>query len=827
MRFPKVSRLFLLALCTACVDHPKARKEGDVLIDTRGRFEHSTSAGNLMATALMDSYQLDMAFYPSSFLLADSDAIVSPGMDADAIGEKVLPLYPTGDQDNFQIGAMKGSQIKKFLLQRTLENYRLDLQVAGIEYAMHFEGGISVVHNVERAHGRELVDDQYYRVAISDYYFFNPATFPGYRYRNGLESGFEREDGLFSAREALTTYLKKGRPFPVLDERRADVQLLQKGEHEGLLTIPEIQGTRHLSPYAGYVVTTQGVVTALAPKTDGTVELYVQTEQDDGNPKTSNAINIYLASARTDVKVGSLIQVKGQVYEIQTAQGLTRTALRDVQDVQVLATQRPLPEAVLIGGQGLKVPKKVVSSYRGNVNLKAELNLADGLDFWESLEGMRVKIARPRVVGFRGGQEKFANRVQYMAVNIVPDGVNDAEEFNAVGGVNFDTREKGDLNPEVLRVPLADLAPQVNAAQTFNVGDYFPQDLDGILSFETNTFGDGEFVLYVTGAFDSTSPIKSLEERPKASFVGDEDHVTVVTFNVENLSGNQSDRIKRLGEVFRINLKCPDVINLPEIQDNNGSSFKEGSSADKTLAAIIAAIQCPGADYQAINIDPIPGQDGGEPGGNIRVAMIYNAARVQFEARGNAGPLDETLVNEDGSLSQNPGRVFPNDPAFRHSRKSLVAEFRFKGQNFFVIGNHTNSKLGDSSPWAAMQPGSSQSEQMRIKIATRINKFVSILLDRNPQARVLVAGDFNAYYYEKSMQVLAGQDLKNLMTYGSILPESQWFSTNFDGNSTTIDYVFASQALLGAEPELDIVHVNTPYMGKISDHDPVLTRFKF
>ncbi len=811
----------------ACVDEPKAKDPSQILIDTTGRYERSTTAGNLMANALVDSYELDIAFYPSAFLSSERYAIISQGMNPELVKERILPLYPEGDQDFFQIGTMKGSQIRKFLMQRTLENYRLDLQVAGIEYAMHFEGGLAVLDHVQRPHGEALQDDRYYRVAISDYFYFHPDTFPGYRFRNGLEQGFDREEGLFSAREALATYIQKGRPLPLVDEIRGEVQLNGKGPIDQALSIAEIQGVAHLSPYRGYTVTTEGVVTALAKKDDGTIELYIQAQTDDADQRTSNALNIYLPQVSSNVKVGALIRVRGEVFEIQTAQGMTRTSLRNIASLDVLANDVPLPSPIIVGGQGLKVPSKIISSYRGNINNKETLVLSDGLDFWESLEGMRVKVAKPRVVGFRGGQEKFANALQYMAINVIPEGSSSADEFNSAGGIGYSPQEGGDFNPEVLRIPLADLAPQVKANQIFNVGDIFSYDLEGIISFETNTFGDGEFVLYVTGDFGSTSQLKSLEERPKTKLVADEQHVTVATFNVENLASNETERLRRLGEVVRINLKCPDVIVLPEIQDNNGIDFSGGSAADRTLSELIASINCTGAQYEGINIDPIPGQDGGQPGGNIRVAMIYNAARIGFEQRGQAGPLDETLIGADGRISQNPGRVFPNDPAFRKSRKSLVAEFSFNGKLFYVIGNHTNSKLGDASPWGAKQPSDPGSEQARIKIASRINKFASLLLARNPSANILVAGDFNAYQYEKSMAVLAGVELENLMTREGGLPAVDWFSSNYDGNMAVIDHIFASRNILDTSPELEIVHVNSPYMGKISDHDPVLARIRF
>src|SRR5690606_15047035 len=106
------------------------------------------------------------------------------------------------------------------------------------------------------------------------------------------------------------------------------------------------------------------------------------------------------------------------------------------------------------------------------------------------------------------------------------------------------------------------------------------------------------------------------------------------------------------------------------------------------LEKVIKFIDCPNTDYAPVNIDPLNHGEGGVPGGNIRVAMIYDRSKVSFHSRPAPTPNSETIVQKDGSLNYNPGRVFPNDEAFRGSRKSIIAEFVFKGERFFVIGNH-------------------------------------------------------------------------------------------------------------------------------------------
>ncbi|RYZ81088.1 MAG: hypothetical protein EOP04_24670, partial [Proteobacteria bacterium] len=126
--------LLLSTLIASCNEDSKSKPSGPVLIDTVGRFEHSNLAGNLMATAIKTESDVDIAFYPSAFLNPDAYAVVDKELSADLIRDKILPLYATSTaKDQFQVGTMRGSEIREFVLNRTTENYRLDLHTAGLE----------------------------------------------------------------------------------------------------------------------------------------------------------------------------------------------------------------------------------------------------------------------------------------------------------------------------------------------------------------------------------------------------------------------------------------------------------------------------------------------------------------------------------------------------------------------------------------------------------------------------------------------------------------------------------------------------------------------
>lgn len=801
--------------------------------------EKPNIAGNLMATAIKQMESLDFVFYPLKLINKNSVA------ELDFSKEKIdipgiLTLYPEGTEDQFLIGTMRGSTIKTFIFSRVKETYDAELQVAGLKYDMRFVGGISTINTISDERGNPLEDDKNYKVAISDFYYFNGSTFPSYKYRNGLQGRFRRQNKLISARQTLKNYLEQGNlNNELFYDQRAVVKNIVKGD-AGELSIPEIQGESFLSPFYGYKVRTSGIVTAIAMGDwyPGGTQLIIQSPKDDGNPLTSEAVSIYVPEELVKIKLGDALKVSGVIYEDMLGSGLSRTIIREVDGIDVVSHDNPLPAPVRLGEGLYEYPTQTVSSFRGNLNLKPKLERTDGIDFWESVEDMRVTVIAPRVVGFRGGKEKFASLdpKPYLNLYLVAknaSGSQDEESQTAAGGIIIDV-EKGDFNPQILQLSTGPFTRGMDSETSYNIGDVIEGELTGNIIYDKNLFGDGNYTFVlpqeqpaILTLQKKNAALTALKSRPKSSLNKLPDHLRVATFNVENLSGNQFSRIIELGKAISSQLLCPEIINFVEIQDVNGEDFSGDAKGNTTLKRIIDVLNCPGTNYLPLNIDPIVHAEGGQPGGNIRVAMIYDAKSVLFTPRGEAGPFTETLVMPDGSLSVNPGRVFPNDPVFATTRKSIVAEFSFAGETIFIIGNHFNSKLGDSSRWGANQPPFLGSENMRSNIADRINYFVNILHLKNPKAHIIVLGDFNAYMIENALKILEGKVLTNLMAQDQILPKAERYTTNYNGNSQPLDYIFISNSLFDKSPELEIPHFNSDYMGRLSDHDPVIARFNF
>ena len=135
-------------------------------------------------------------------------------------------------------------------------------------------------------------------------------------------------------------------------------------------------------------------------------------------------------------------------------------------------------------------------------------------------------------------------------------------------------------------------------------------------------------------------------------------------------------------------------------------------SAGQTLAKLRDAIVAAGGPrYDWREIDPVDDQDGGQPGGNIRVVFLFNPARVSFVDRGAAGVDRSTtgtaIVKRNGepSLTLSPGRVDPTNPVWSTSRKPLAGEFEFRDRRVIVIANHFNPKGGDQNADGSVPDG--------------------------------------------------------------------------------------------------------------------------
>lgn len=573
------------------------------------------------------------------------------------------------------------------------------------------------------------------------------------------------------------------------------------------IRIRDIQGTAHRSPLEGQTVSNVGGIVTVV-RANG---FYLQDPNPDDNDATSEGIFVFTSSAPT-VSVGDSVRVSGRVSEFRPGgsggtNNLTITQITSP-SVNVLSSGNPLPAVTIIGIDGRPIPNQIIDNdaVGGSVENAATLfdPAQDGIDFYESLEGMLVGVNNAVVVG----PTNNFGEIPVLADN----GVN-AGERTARGGIRV---QPGDFNPERIIIDDAIVSnpPQVN------VGDTFTGLITGVIDYSFSNF-----------KLLNTAPLPTVTAgglTPEiTALIGTQDQLSVATFNVENLDpSDSSDKFNRLANAIVNNLKSPDVIGLEEVQDNNGptnDSVVDASLSYQTLVNAIAAAGGPTYEYR--QIDPVDDQDGGEPGGNIRVGFLFNPNRVSFVDRPSGTSTSSTTVNNvggDPQLSASPGRIDPTNPAFNASRKPLVGEFLFNGNRVFVIGNHFNSKGGDQPLFGRFQPPTLTSETQRNQQATIVKDFVQSILAVDPNANVIVAGDLNDFEFSNPLNILKSAGLNNLI---ETLPANERYTYNFEGNAQTLDHILSSNNLLTRLDGFDVVHINSEFADQVSDHDPLVARF--
>src|SRR5919109_742805 len=295
--------------------------------------------------------------------------------------------------------------------------------------------------------------------------------------------------------------------------------------------IHDIQGAAHISPRAGQTVSNvNGIVTA--KRSNG---FYVQDPNPDADPATSEGIFVFTSSAPSSVNVGDAVKVNGRVQEFRpggsSSANLTTTDLTSP-TTTVLSSGNPLPATTIVGTGGRIPPNQIIEDdATGDVETSGVFDPAnDGLDFWESLEGMRLQLNNPVAVG----------------------------PTNAFGETQL-------VADDVL-VPLP----------AMNVGDHYDAPLVGVLDYNF-----GNFFLEVTSA-----GVGAVHDgvTPESTTAAGLNQVSIGTFNFENLDPTDpQSKFDRLAAILVNNLESPDIVSGEEVQDDNGPTNDAVVDANQTL----------------------------------------------------------------------------------------------------------------------------------------------------------------------------------------------------------------------------------------------------
>ena len=359
-----------------------------------------------------------------------------------------------------------------------------------------------------------------------------------------------------------------------------------------------------VSPLEGQTVRTTGIVTAVDSNA-----FYLQDPVGDGDDSTSDAIVVF-TQIDPGVAVGDFVAVVGEVGEFFPGGASTRnqptTEILNNPQVTVESSGNPLPDPVLIGMGGRSIPTE---------------SMLDGLNFWESLEAMRVTCVACMAI---------APTNRFGEIFAVADSGASATGLNSEMGL---TITPSDFNPEKIQIDENGVfrfdLPNVNSGAMLG-------DVTGVVGYNF-----GNYEIYPTELFDAVNNTDVMASAPQVGpppEVSDE-LLTAATYNVLNLDPNDADgdedvasgRFAAIADHLVNGMGSPDVVGLQEIQDNTGSEDDGVSAANETLQTLVDAITAAGGPtYEFIDNTFIQdGASGGQPGAFTEsAALLYNPNRV-------------------------------------------------------------------------------------------------------------------------------------------------------------------------------------------------------
>ncbi|MEL7305821.1 MAG: endonuclease/exonuclease/phosphatase family protein [Myxococcota bacterium] len=570
-------------------------------------------------------------------------------------------------------------------------------------------------------------------------------------------------------------------------------------------TIMAIQGADQSSPEAGNVVETSGIVTAVGEfdAVGGSDEqgFYIQDATGDADIATSDAIFVVSGASAT---LGDAVTVQGLVEESGFPREATYTRIQ-ASSVTVDSSGNDLPAPVLLGAGGRVPPSENIDDDA----LTAFEPETDGLDFFESLEAMRVTVQSPRVVN---GTSRFGE------IFVVVDGGASATGISNRQTLNI---SPDDFNPEKIQIdPGRESSdPQNTPLPLVDVGATLA-DVTGVVGYDFGNFQVQPDVQ--SGPVEVVTPATITPATSTLS--GSDSALLVATYNVLNLDPNDddgdtdlaNDRFTAIADQIINNLNSPDIIGLQEVQDNTGSLDNGVVAADLTLQTLVDSIvDAGGPSYTFIdNTFIVNNNSGGQPGANIRTAFLYNTERV--------------------SLVPGSVRTVDNVSAFTGARLPIIATFDFEGEAVTVVNNHFSSKGGSAPIFGTEQPFEARQEDVavngsldeRLAQSAEVRNFVDGVLGADPEAKLVVLGDLNEFEFVSPVSVNLGEVLNNL-TFR--LAEDERYTFIFQGNSQSLDHILVSDSLVSLS-EFEVVHANVEFAetaSRASDHDPAVVQISF
>ncbi|MEE8426211.1 MAG: hypothetical protein V3S15_02930, partial [Woeseiaceae bacterium] len=517
----------------------------------------------------------------------------------------------------------------------------------------------------------------------------------------------------------------------------------------------EIQGAGTASPFAGDTIESRdNIVTALAPN-----GFFMQTpaSRSDGDVDTSDGIFVFTGSAPT-VAVGDMVDVTGDIAEF-----FGFTEFTNNPSVVVTSTGGKAPEALQLDA---------------STPSPDPMNPSCAIEF-ECYEGMLVEITNGTVTG---PNQRF-NSDPVAEVHIT-----------AAGGRTF--REIGIEYPGLPDLPVWDGNPEVFELDPDKLG--LPNliipagssfSATGVIGFD---FGDYEIWPTELTVTEAAIP-QGVRTRDRAEF-------TIGSLNMFRLFDDvddpadtsvpgrtRNDSVRSTAEYERRRAKFADyILNILDAPDILAVQEVEKLEVLETLAGDIADIE-PSVVYSAYLVE-------GNDIGTIDVGFLVR---------------DTVAVDDITQLGKDEILVFDN--SLLNDRPPLLLEGRSvnEGADYpiavMVVHNRSLGGIDSSSSGPRVRA-------KRLAQAQSIAAKVQAMQTDNPDVRLVIVGDFNAFeftdgYVDAVGQIagnfvpddnlLSGDDLVDPDLINQVLSVSpdERYSFIFRGNAQVLDHALTSMAL--------------------------------
>ncbi len=283
----------------------------------------------------------------------------------------------------------------------------------------------------------------------------------------------------------------------------------------------------------------------------------------------------------------------------------------------------------------------------------------------------------------------------------------------------------------------------------------------------------------------------------------------IASFNLESLDHPVSPRLGVLRPALArldADIVCLQEVNAQEVP---GQRRRTLSALDDLLA---------GTPYAAFARSTTESKSRGGPSDvhNLVTLSRYPIAGQRQLRHDLVPPLETALITAD------PPSAAP--VPIRFERPVLVTDLDLGGRRLTVVNVHLRAPIASPVPgqktgpfsWrgvGAWAEGYYLSGLKRIGQALELRLLVDGLLDADPAAQVLVAGDFNAESNETTVRLLAGapEDTGNadlaeraLVVLDRAVPLSRRFSVVHHGRPQMLDHMLATQALYGRFRGLEV-----------------------